>query len=56
MYQTKTVPLLVVSTEKQILDTIADVESGDFKLYDIRAVYLTDCKKDQVRPNLPVIH
>ena len=56
LYQTKTVPLLVVSTEKQILDTIADVESGDFKLYDIRAVYLTDCKKDQVRPNLPVIH
>lgn len=42
LYTTKEIPLFVVSDKENIETTISNVSSGDFKLYDIKGIYLVD--------------
>lgn len=56
LYTTKEIPLFVVSDKENIETTISNVLSGDFKLYDIKGIYLVDDISTKEIENICVVH
>ena len=56
LYTTKEIPLFVVGDKENIESTISNVSSGDFKLYDIKGIYLVDDRYTKEIENICVIH
>ncbi|MBQ9314995.1 MAG: sugar transferase [Clostridia bacterium] len=56
LYITKEIPLFVVGDRESIETIIANVSSGDFKLYDIKGVYLIDDYFSDDVDGITVVH
>lgn len=48
------IPLFIVGSSKTIEETLKNVNSGDFQLYDIKGIYLTD--SDSEIEGIPTVH
>ena len=52
---TKLIPLFIVCDSGSVEKTLNNVSAGDFQLYDIRGIYLTDDHSQQQISGIPVI-
>lgn len=56
LYTTKSIPLFIVCNKANIERTIINVSSGDFQLYDIKGICMTDDRFSEEYNGIPVVY